>query len=141
MNLVEVMVAAVVFGLAANASAQLWGSSALWSQRAEQRQELMRRLDADLLRREHGLRRAALAVAPAADCAVAGDWLEAQLQAAATELPAGVTATLQREEDNGAGGLWLVLRSEHQAIERRRLFMAAAHGLCQPLATDTELGA
>ncbi len=148
MNLVEVMVAALVFALASNASLQLWSSSASWSQRAQLRQETMRRIDGVLLRQEHRLRRSAAEqraaqpaeAPPPADCAGAAEWMGHQL-AAPLPLPEGVSEVLEPAAAEGGGGLWLVLRAEEQAIERRRLFLAAAHGLCRPAATDAEVGA
>lgn len=74
--------AMLVFALAANASVQLWGASASWSRATEQRQDTLRRIDADLLRREYALRQAALAwQAEAPGCEVAAQRLRQQLEA------------------------------------------------------------
>jgi hypothetical protein len=60
------------------------------------------------------------------------------LSTAGTVLPAGAE---QHLEPVGAEGLepemvLVVVRSEPHHIERRRLFSAAAHGLCLPVATE-----
>ncbi len=135
MNLVEVMAAAVVFALASNASLQLWGASASWSRRAEDRRQALERIETDLLRRSSALRLAAADVAAPMACDAAGEWMGEQLAGAST------AEDVALEEGEAAGELWLVLRAEGHGIERRRLFTAAAHGLCQPLGTDTEVGA
>jgi hypothetical protein len=103
MTLTEVLMASVVFGLAINASAQLWGRSVAWSRGVENRQEALQRLEIDLVRQEQAWRQSGPLTAQA-DCPPEGVWLVAQA------IPAG-----------GA-----------EAIERRRLFVPAAHGLCLP---------
>ncbi len=141
MNLTEVMVAVLVFGLASNASVQLWGSSAAWSRRAEDRRHALRGIDGLLLQREHGLRQAAPAAPAAMSCEAAAVWMGAQLSLPGAPLPAGVTEAQEPAEGGEPGALWLVVRSAAHRIERRRLFTAAAHGLCLPHGTDTEVGA
>jgi hypothetical protein len=148
MNLTEISMAMLVFALAANASVQLWGASASWSLATEQRHHTLRLIDADLLRREYGLRQAALAwQAEAPGCAVAAQRVRQQLEAAGAPLPAGVSRQVSAEEAGGANAFWLIYRAEPLGLERRRLFSAAAHGLCPaadgepvPL-TDSEVGA
>jgi len=109
---------------------------------------MLRRVDADLLRREHGLRQAALAVVagveaegpeqPAAGCAAAGQWMAEQLQSGAGALPVGVQRQVSATS-SGVDGLWLVYRIEPMGLERRRLFTAAAHGLCPSAAATSDL--
>lgn len=156
MNLIEITMAMLVFSLTANASLQLWSSSARTSQANAERQETWRRVDADLLRREHGLRRAARVLAeteaPAPDpgpggstspaeaadrCLAAASWMAGQLEASAGVLPAGVSRQLIAAAPGG-DGLWLVYRLESSRLERRRLFTAAAHGLCPPADTAAD---
>lgn len=103
MTLTEVMLASVVFGLAMNASVQLWGRSAAWSRGVEHRQEALQQLEINLLRQEQAMRNQAASGA-AMDCSSEGIWMVAQA------LPPGASAPL----------------------ERRRLFVPAAHGLCLP---------
>jgi hypothetical protein len=150
MNLTEITMAMLVFALAANASVQLWGASASWSRSTEQRQDTLRRIDADLLRREYGLRQAALAwQVEAPGCVVAADRLRQQLEADGVPLPAGVSRQVSADAAAGTNAFWLVYRAEPLGLERRRLFSAAAHGLCPPPAegaesaplTDTGVGA
>ncbi|MCP9771624.1 hypothetical protein KBY66_03125 [Synechococcus sp. Tobar12-5m-g] len=140
--------AMLVFALAANASVQLWGASASWSRATEQRQDTLRRIDADLLRREYALRQAALAwQAEAPGCEVAAQRLRQQLEADGAPLPAGVSRQVSTEAAAGANAFWLVYRAEPLGLERRRLFSASAHGLCPPPEaesaplTDSEVGA
>ncbi len=136
MTLVEVMVSSVVFALAANGSAQLWGSALAWNQRAERRQELLSQLDLALLQRERALRLAAAEEVEAAgaavpmSCSAAAAWLGLQLSAASSPLPEGIALTPEAAEAEGAGALWLTATAE--GIERKRLFAPAAHGLCRP---------
>lgn len=136
MTLVEVMVSSVVFALAVNSSAQLWGSAMAWNQRAEQRQELLGQLDLALLQRERALRLAAAEEVEAAgaavpmSCGAAAAWLGLQQSAASSPLPEGITLTPEAAEAEGAGALWLTAKAE--GIERKRLFAPAAHGLCRP---------
>ena len=60
MTLVEVMVSSVVFALAANGSAQLWGSAMVWNHRGERGQAVLAQLELALLQRERALRVASL---------------------------------------------------------------------------------
>ncbi|CAK6692243.1 hypothetical protein VB734_04030 [Synechococcus sp. BA-124 BA4] len=140
MTLVEVMVASTVMALASVSSAQMWGDSVAWSRRVEERQELLRHIDADLRRREHALRQEAAVAAEQAPmpCSAATGWMLELLSRAGTVLPAGAE---QHLEPAGVEGLepemvLVVVRSATHHIERRRLFSAAAHGLCLPVATQ-----
>ena len=130
MTLVEVMVSSVVFALAANGSAQLWGSAMAWNHRAEQRQELLSQLDLALLQRERALRLAAAGVTVPMSCGAAAAWTGLQLSTASGSLPEGIALTPEAAEAEGAGALWLTATAE--GIERKRLFAPAAHGLCRP---------
>jgi len=151
MNLIEITMAMLVFSLAANTSLQLWSSGARWSQTNAEQQETLRRVDAHLLRSEHSLRLVALAVVAgveaedpdqsAARCAAAGQWMAEQLLSGAGALPVGVQRQVSAPS-SGVDGLWLTYRIEPMGLERRRLFTAAAHGLCPPAApiSDPEVG-
>lgn len=130
MTLVEVMVSSVVFALAANGSAQLWGSAMVWNHRAEQRQELLSQLDLALLQRERALRVAAAGVTAPMSCGAAATWMALQLNAAGGPVPEGVMLTTDAGETDGAGALWLTATAD--GLERKRLFAPAAHGLCRP---------
>ena len=130
MALVEVMVSWVVFALAANGSAQLWGSAMAWNHRAEQRQELLSQLDLALLQRERALRVAAAGVTVPMSCGAAAAWTGLQLSTASGSLPEGIALSAAAAETEGAGALWLTGTAE--GLERKRLFAPAAHGLCRP---------
>ncbi|CAK6699442.1 hypothetical protein [Synechococcus sp. CBW1107] len=130
MTLVEVMVSSVVVALAANGSAQLWGSAMVWNHRAERRQELLGQLDLALLQRERALRVSAAGVTAPMSCGAAAAWTGLQLSAAPAPLPEGVTVSAEAAETEGAGALWITARAED--LERKRLFAPAAHGLCRP---------
>jgi hypothetical protein len=142
-TLTEVITAVVVFSLSATTSVRLWGSSAAWSQAANERQALASGIEADLLRRTHHLRASVARDQPdPASCEVAAAWMRARLASAALPLPQGVRKELIQE----GGAVWLVYNAAAGRLERRRLFSAAAHGLCPvvpalPALTDTEVGA
>lgn len=131
MNLTEVLMAALVFALASSASVRLWGAGAAWSHGLAERQELLGRLDAVMLRRERALRTATAAVAPM-DCTAASGWLQAQLADPAGAAAEGVEQSRVVAATPAGEAVWLVLRVPEQGIERRRLFSPAAHGLCLP---------
>lgn len=143
MTLTEVITAAVVFSLSATTSVRLWASSAAWSQAADERQVLARGIEADLLRRTHFLRASVTRDQPdPASCEVAAEWMRARLASGAVPLPQGV----RKELIQAGGAVWVVYNAAAGRLERRRLFSAAAHGLCpvvpvRPALTDTEVGA
>ncbi|PZU98067.1 hypothetical protein [Cyanobium sp. ULC084] len=149
MTLTEITMAMLMFSLAASASVQLWGASASWAQATAERQDTLRLIDADLLRREHSLRQAALAwQAERPGCEAASLRMRQQLEVAGPALPAGVSRQLSAAAAPVTHGFWLVYLAEPLGLERRRLFSAAAHGLCPPAAaepeaplTDSEVGA
>ncbi|MCT0218634.1 hypothetical protein KQ304_06405 [Synechococcus sp. CS-1329] len=151
MTLAEVLMSTLVFALAANSSAQLWGSALSWNQRAEQRQEALHRIDLELLQRERALRLAAAAQVKAAgdagaevpmSCDEALAWMDEQLAIARSPLPQEVSlatalppapaleAVSEAASAEDPPALWLTASGE--GIERRRLFAPAAHGLCRP---------
>ncbi|MCP9885118.1 hypothetical protein KBY97_08265 [Synechococcus sp. ATX 2A4] len=143
MTLTEVIMAVLVFSLASTSSLRLWGSSATWSQAAEARQALASGIEADLMRRSHRLRASVARDRPdPVACEQAAEWMRSRLAGGAALLPQGVHKELIRE----GGSVWLVYKAAAEPLERRRLFSAAAHGLCpvvpeRPGLTDTEVGA
>jgi hypothetical protein len=141
MNLTEVLMAALVFALASSASVRLWGAGAAWSATAAERQQLLSRLDAVMLRRERALRAASAAAVAAAvapmDCAAASGWLQAQLADPAGAAAEGVEQSRVVAATPAGEAVWLVLRVPEHGLERRRLFSPAAHGLCLPAGGET----
>jgi len=71
--------------------------------------------------------------------AAAGQWMAEQLQSGAGALPVGVQRQVSATS-SGVDGLWLVYRIEPMGLERRRLFTAAAHGLCPSAAAHFRSG-
>jgi hypothetical protein len=144
-TLTEAIMAVVVFSLSATSSVRLWGSSAVWSQAAAAREALASGIEADLLRRTHHLRASVARDQPApASCEVAAAWMVSRLASGASSLPQGVRKQLELVPDGGA--VWLIYTAAEGQLERRRLFSAAAHGLCPvvpelPAMTDLEVGA
>lgn len=143
MTLTEVITGVVVFSLSATSSLRLWASSAAWSQAAEARQALVSGIEADLLRHSHGLRASVARDRPdPVACEQAVEWMRSRLAGGSAALPQGVHKELIRD----GGSVWLVYKAAAEQLERRRLFSAAAHGLCpavpvRPALTDTEVGA
>jgi hypothetical protein len=142
-TLTEVISAVLVFSLAATSSLRLWGSTAAWSQAAAAHEALANGIEADLLRRSLRLQASVALQPPApASCELAALWLRSRLAVGAAALPQGVEKQLIQE----GGSVWLVYVARAEGLERRRLFSAAAHGLCPlvptpPALTDTEVGA
>ncbi len=132
MNLAEVLVAGTVFVLSVTTSAQLWATSANWSRATEARRVMQQQLDLDLLRAERILARHGAAARGAELPPPCTPATEAQLRQWASSEP----IELESGSASAAGSLWLVGRAASQpgaaAIERRRFFSGAAHGLCLP---------
>ncbi|MCP9846302.1 hypothetical protein KBY86_05275 [Synechococcus sp. Lug-A] len=143
MTLTEAIMAVAVFSLSATSSVRLWASSAVWSQAAAAREALASGIEADLLRRTHHLRASVARDQPApASCEVAAAWMVSRLASGASSLPQGVRKQLVPD----GGAVWLIYTAAEGQLERRRLFSAAAHGLCPvvpelPAMTDLEVGA
>lgn len=57
MNFPETLIAAVIFGISAVSSLQVWTASAAWSQGGQRHQEWLLQIDADMQRTESRLRR------------------------------------------------------------------------------------
>ena len=123
MNLVEVMVASVLLVTASSCSLQVWAGTSQWVRQAEQRQQQASQLEAALLSSQGQLQ--GLAGTPvAADCAVAGAWLVAHLQA--QPLAAGLSRAVSPEP----GALVRVAISGAEGLQRQRWLSPAAYGLC-----------
>lgn len=140
MTLIEVLVSTLVFALAANSSAQLWGSALTWNHRAVERQELLNRIDMELLKRERALRVAAAAQVKSAreagvevpmSCGDAVAWMEGQLALVSSQLPEQITLATDLALTTAEEPVALWLRASGEGIERRRLFAPAAHGVCR----------
>jgi type II secretory pathway component PulJ len=128
MNLIEVMLATVLFSCSAGSCLQLWGLVSLDAQRQQQRQQLAERLEAELVSLEahlHQQPRQAQALPP---CGPGPEPLRSLL--AAQPVAAGVQrqiSALGLEE-----GLLVELSIEGSSLRRQRLYRAAALGLCLP---------
>lgn len=124
MNLLEGMLATLVFCGSASASLQIWGLAAVATARHDQRRSLMDRLDAELLQTDRRLRREAAAILPTQDCGAAADALVAR--AATLPLPGGLQRQVVRADR------WVVLSVGTVGGDppRRRLYSPSALNLC-----------
>ena len=145
MNLAEVLVAALVFAIAASSSLRVWGGSAASSQSAQLQEQWLLQIDADLQRSEGTLRQAAAARGPLASCDAAVAFMqqaviEQDRANPAMGLPAAVARQVlpQSFQRDGAPVTALVLRYRLQTpgaglgLQRERLLAPQAYGLCGP---------
>jgi hypothetical protein len=145
MNLAEVLVAALVFAIAASSSLRVWGGSAASSQTAQLQEQWLLQIDADLQRSEGTLRQAAAARGPLASCDAAVAFMqqaviEEALANPGVGLPEGVARQVlpQRLELDGSSVVVLVLRyglktaGADSRLQRERLLAPQAYGLCGP---------
>jgi hypothetical protein len=143
MNLVEVLVAALVFSIAGGSSLRVWGGSAASSQSAQLQEQWLLQIDADLQRSERTLRHVAPARGPLESCDAAVAFMqEAVIAEARTNpgvgLPAAVVRQVlpQRLQLDGATVPVLVLRyglttsGADSRLQRERLLAPQAYGLC-----------
>ncbi len=130
MNLVEAMVASAMLVSSSSCSLQLWAGSTSWARQAEERQQQASQVEAALLSSQAQLQ--AMAGTPlAADCAAAGSWLAAHLQA--QPLAGGLSRAVSAEP----GALVRVQISGAEGLQRQRWLSPAAYGLCgQPAAQE-----
>ena len=143
MNLVEVLVAALVFAIAGGSSLRVWGGSAASSQSAQLQEQWLLQIDADLQRSEGTLRHAATARGPLENCDAAVAFMQQVVVGEARpnpELgwPAAVARQVlsQRLQLAGTPVPVLVLRyglttpGAGPHLQRERLLAPQAYGLC-----------
>ncbi len=143
MNLVEVLVAALVFAIAGGSSLLVWGGSATSSQSAQLQEQWLLQIDADLQRSEGTLRNAAAARGPLESCDAAVAFMQQAVVGEARPnhgvgLPAAVArqVLLQRLQLDGTQVAVLVLRyglttaGAGPRLQRERLLAPQAYGLC-----------
>ena len=143
MNLVEVLVAALIFAIAGGSSLRVWGGSAASSQSAQLQEQWLLQIDADLQRSEGTLRQVATARGPLESCDAAVAFMQHAVVGEARAhpgvgLPAAVARQVlpQRLQLDGASVAVLVLRyglttpGAGPPLQRERLLAPQAYGLC-----------
>ena len=143
MNLVEVLVAALVFAIAGGSSLRVWGGSAASSQSAQLQEQWLLQIDADLQRSEGTLRHAAAARGPLESCDAAVAFMQQAVVGEARAnpqvgLPAAVARQVlpQRLQLDDTPVAVLVLRyglttpGAGPRLQRERLLAPQAYGLC-----------
>jgi hypothetical protein len=143
MNLVEVLVAALVFAVAGGSSLRVWGGSAASSQSAQLQEQWLLQIDADLQRSEGTLRNVAAARGPLESCDAAVAFMHQVVVGEARPnpqvgWPAAVArqVLLQRLQLDGTPVAVLVLRyglttpGAGPRLQRERLLAPQAYGLC-----------
>ncbi len=123
MNLVEAMVASVMFVTSSSCSLQLWSSSASWARQAEAQQQRAAQLEADLLASQAQLT-ALAGTQIAADCTAASSWLAAHMQS----LPSG--EGIVRQVSAEPEDLVRLQVATAEGEQRQRWLSPAAYGLC-----------
>lgn len=135
MNLVETLLATVVFTASAAASLQLWGLAAVATARHDRLQDLVDRADAELMAVDLRLRRQARAEAAPLDCVAAAE------QLVALALPASTDDAVSRQVAlGGEGNAQVVVTVLVQELDqpRRRLYSPAAMNLCGGVPDEAE---
>jgi hypothetical protein len=143
MNLVEVLLAALVFAMASGSSLLVWGGSAASNQSAQLQEQGLLQIDADLQRSEGSLRHAAATRRPLESCDAAVAFMQQAVVGEARPnhdggLPAAVVRQVlsQRLQLAGTPVAVLVLRyglntpGAGPRFQRERLLAPQAYGLC-----------
>lgn len=133
MNLIEVLMAALLFSLSAGSSLQIWSQLSQGVMREERHQQLADRLDAELAAVDASLRLQSRQLQQPPPCGNTATALHSQL--ASRPLAAGMRRQLSLLE--GQEGLLLDLAVEGLPIRRQRLYLPAALGLCSASAAGT----
>jgi type II secretory pathway component PulJ len=128
MNLIEVMLATVLFAFSAGSSLQIWGLISLDERQQQQRQQLAERLEGELVSLEALLRQQPRRAGELPPCAQGRE----QLTSLLNSLPprAGVQRRITAVEQQD--GLLLELAIDGSSLRRQRLYRSAALGLCLP---------
>ena len=145
MTLAEVLVAALVFAIAAGSSLRVWGSSAASSQSAQRQEQWLLHIDADLQRSEAELRRVAAARGPLESCDAAVAFMRQTVIDGALARPGvGFPADMARQvlpqrlqlDDTSVAVLvlryGLTMAGADSRLQRERLLAPQAYGLCGP---------
>ncbi|MFM7087281.1 MAG: hypothetical protein ACKOXO_09880 [Cyanobium sp.] len=136
MNLVDVLMAGLVFSIGAGSSLQIWSLVSVGVLQQEQRQQQADRLEEELAALEAVLRLQSRRTTPIAAgelpqrCQVAAAALHTWL--VSRPLGAGVERRLTMLPDGE--GVLLELAHTAGTWQRQRLYHPAAHGLCPPAA-------
>lgn len=128
MNLIEVMLATVLFSFSAGSCLQLWGLISIEEQQQQQRQQQAERLEGELVSLEALLRQQPRGAGDLPLCAQGRERLASLL---ASQPPrAGVQRRITAVEQED--GLLLELAVDGSSLRRQRLYRSAALGLCLP---------
>lgn len=133
MNLIEVMLATVLFSCSAASCLQLWGRLCLDAQRQQQRQQQAERLEGELVALEAHLRQQPRQVQALPPCGPGPEPLRSLL----TAPPAAAGVQRQIMALGLEEGLLVELSIEGSSLRRQRLYRAAALGLCLPAGPAT----
>lgn len=131
MQLIELIMAAVVFSGAASCSLQLWGQAASGAHRAEHLEQLQQRIELDRLQLQAHWQRL-LSAAPVCSSAVT------EIVSIAAALPLPPQVQRRTRVDDHSAGVWVHWQAtDTPGLERERLFTAAGLGFCPPEPSDT----
>ena len=132
MNLIEVLLAALLFSLSAGSSLQIWSLVAMGVTQEERRQRLADRLEGELAALEASLRLQSRQTLQAPPCGNSATTLQTMLSSRPSSQGVERRLTLLPAED----GLLLELAIEGLPHRRQRLLLPAALGLCQSPAAE-----
>lgn len=127
MNLIEVLLAALLFSLSAGSSLRIWSLMAMGVLQDERHQHLADQLDGELAALEASLRLQARQAPQPPPCGNTSTSLQTLLSARPS--PQGVQRRLTRL--SAGDGLLVELAIEGLPLRRQRLVLPAALGLCQ----------
>jgi len=128
MTLAEVMLSAVILMGAASASAQIWASSMVGINNAQQRQLALNRIDGELILLQNHWQKVAQLGPISQSCRAASEQLLDDLQRTPPSFGVDRQLTLLPEEE----GLWVSLRDQNEPLARRdQLVKPAALHLCE----------
>lgn len=127
MNLIEVLVAALLFSLSAVSSLRIWNLIAIGVTQEERHQQLADRLEGELAALEASLRQQSRQTLPRPPCGNSATALQTLLRSRPSTEGVERRLALLPEDD----GLLLDLAIEGLPLRRQRLLLPAALGLCQ----------
>lgn len=137
MNLMEVMVATLLFSVSAGSSMRIWSLISSGEARQRHQQQQAERLEAELASQEALLRQQALQATDLPICGQGADRLVALLKARPAR--PGVLRRITRLDLED--GVLVELASEGASLSRQRLYRPAALGLCLPFPVAAPLPA
>lgn len=133
MNLMEVLIAALLFALSAGSSLRIWSLVSMGVMQEERQQQLADRLDGELAALEASLRLHSRQTLEPPPCGNSADSLRTLLSSRPSSAGVQRQLSLLPSQD----GLLLELAIEGLPVRRQRLLLPAALGLCQPLPSAT----